>query len=1406
VKRFLLRIACLLLLGCISEGLAEDPEGRRSPFITRPVADVLAEQKAWESKPMLRAPPGVLPPASSLSLLPYLNYVPAERNQGSCGNCGQWSGTAQMEIMMSVRYGIYNRLSVQFLNTCRAGPDNCCAVGDSTDRVAEFYRNKGYAIPWSNTNAAWINGDSICHLTCADIATNRRYSILDIWNDGIEAWGVPQANAIQNIKSLLDQGRAVGFDIYVPQHVMGQFMNFFYTQSEATLWNPDLYQGQIFSNNACDAHALVCVGYNDTGDPNTAYWVILNSWGAPALRTAGTFRLKMYVDYNSYCIYTNSKPMVGVRQLWWSSLDARFNDQWDDDYDRMSANDTRGDATDFGYNWSKKWLSSIWGPGRQYNDDWYSIKATWGNLRLVATCLFTHAEGDIDMELVSSAGDVLAYSRSTTNYATIDFVVPVFGVYYLRVYGKPNPGKVGRNTGNEYDLWWDDQWADDVCEENDSSGTAHDIAYQQGFWLSEAHAGGFRQFDSDWYRIDVPTNCFKVSVTCTFDNAAGDIDLALYSTNGRLALSSSSRSYESIQYTVPGTGTYFIHVFGYGSSGNRGNPYDLWWNAPYPDDAYEENDLWGDAWYPGYNWDGVWLSAIQGRARKWDTDWYRIEVGPDQLHVTVTCSFTHAEGDLNLSMTDMNGFFINSEGTTDGEAFTCDLPAAGTYYISVYSDESRGTWYDLRWKSGTGGGAPLDDVYEENDTLETAFDLSTNEAAWLSSLSGAARQRDQDWYRIEAAPGNLRIVSTCKFTHAEGDIDLALYNSGGQFAASSGVTDQEVIDCTVPAPGTYYLVAYNANRTNAYDLWWVAQASSTTPNDDAYETNNTLATSYDLRLNAGQWLASIAGPGIQADADWYRIETETANEHIITTCTFVHAEGDIDIRLYDGYETLVAQSLGVTNEEVINFDALDAGSYYLQVNGYPASHSNAYDLWWTHVRPEPTPAPDDNYEENDTFAEADEPGGAWKGNWLSAIDGAGILADDDWYRITVAAGATHVIITCSFTHAEGNIDIALYSSGGRIADSMTSADGEIIDCAVPGPGDYAIAVDGAYATNTYDLWWDTAGTTDDAYEENDTQGAAYYPGHDWANEWLSSISGGGIQWDEDWYRVDVAPGRMLLMITCSFTHAEGDIDMALYDAGGNQLALSAGVGDGEAISHMATSPGAYFVRVYGYIYSGDLGSAYDLQYHSELSDDAYEENDSQMFAWNLGAAGGIWLSSFSGAGIQGDEDWYSFSVLPGHLQISATCRFVHAEGNIDLALYDAGGQLAASQGTADEETINYLAPTSGVYHLRIWGDNQNNSYDLTWDAVQPLTPAVPEIVQFQFMPSSHEQEIVVETEQSRVYLLQGSANPFDPLSWTEQDSGVAVGNETSLYDTNQSRPSVYFYRIEVMPVSPPPSP
>ena len=126
----------------------------------------------------------------------------------------------------------------------------------------------------------------------------------------------------------------------------------------------------------------------------------------------------------------------------------------------------------------------------------------------------------------------------------------------------------------------------------------------------------------------------------------------------------------------------------------------------------------------------------------------------------------------------------------------------------------------MRYDHGCYESAYMEDAYEPNDTLSTAYDFTTAQT-WLSTVNGLGVQADDDWYMIDVAPGHERVQVDCRFTHADGDIDIALYDADENLLdVSTSSTDDEFIDCAVPSAGIYYIKVLFDNAGNTYDLWW----------------------------------------------------------------------------------------------------------------------------------------------------------------------------------------------------------------------------------------------------------------------------------------------------------------------------------------------------------------------------------------------------------------------------------------------------------------------------------------------------------------------------------------------------------------------------------------------------------
>ncbi len=131
---------------------------------------------------------------------------------------------------------------------------------------------------------------------------------------------------------------------------------------------------------------------------------------------------------------------------------------------------------------------------------------------------------------------------------------------------------------------------------------------------------------------------------------------------------------------------------------------------------------------------------------------------------------------------------------------------------------------------GTKGYQGLDDNYEPNNDRTTAYDLTSLERNWLNVIDGYGYQHDDDWYEIEITSGYQSLDVALIFTHSAGNLDIAIYTSGGSLVtSSSSQTDNEYIDTYLSGSGTYYIRVYGFNTGNSYNMWWDDTQYGTTP-------------------------------------------------------------------------------------------------------------------------------------------------------------------------------------------------------------------------------------------------------------------------------------------------------------------------------------------------------------------------------------------------------------------------------------------------------------------------------------------------------------------------------------------------------------------------------------------------
>jgi len=315
-------IALLLCLACLAWPpgvlLAHDGDGP----CTIMVPDEATRQEwiaAYEAAPRAHFETddfNLIEPGGSLSLFDHLDYIPAERNQGSCSNCWAWTGTGILGIALDVQRAAHDRLSVQYITSCQYDiiGKRCCRGGWLYE-FADFHAETGMAVPWSNTNAWWQDGDASCDTGCSSVSTDPNYPITSIEAVTIPTQTVDQDTAIANIKNVLNQDRAIFFGFFLPDGAAwSDFRSFWNDQGEDAVYDMDKFCGQPYTGGG--GHAVLCVGYNDE-DPENPYWIMLNSWGtAGGDRPNGLFRIDMDIAYDC----TNSASY----SFFWQTLDVAF--------------------------------------------------------------------------------------------------------------------------------------------------------------------------------------------------------------------------------------------------------------------------------------------------------------------------------------------------------------------------------------------------------------------------------------------------------------------------------------------------------------------------------------------------------------------------------------------------------------------------------------------------------------------------------------------------------------------------------------------------------------------------------------------------------------------------------------------------------------------------------------------------------------------------------------------------------------------------------------------------------------------------------------------------------------------------------------------------------------------------
>lgn len=697
------------------------------------------------------------------------------------------------------------------------------------------------------------------------------------------------------------------------------------------------------------------------------------------------------------------------------------------------------------------WLNTINGTGAQWDDDWYEIYINPGYEHLEVNLIFSHGGGDIDIELYDSSGIVsLTGSYGVVDNEYINFIVPSPGVHYLRIYLA--------NNGNAYDLWWNTNMpTDDAYEENDFDWEAFDLSPWPASWLP---FGLGVQSDDDWYTVYCGPGREHIYAQLSFSHAAGNIDMEIWYWDGVFTYLTGSYSFDDYEYIdtyVPWSGTYFIKVFG----NNAGNQYDLWWEdlmVTGGDDYMEENDDYGSAqWVNPSSYPS--LKLVYG-----DEDWFRTFLNTGDT-IDISIYFDHFAGDLQLELYDP----VDSINPRDGSyspdnnefiSFTANVQGDWRFRVFHQHGDSE-VWYDLDIKINAGGSGN-EDMYEPNDYIYDAYDLTSDEGRWLSGINGLGTQFNEDWYKIYVEPNFEHLF--VGFHQWGDDIQLEVYDENLNVLGGSHYDNHGgPIRVNLPSSGNYYLKVSGDDIGTNYDLHYIGFCL----------------------LEEQTMLSDVYGMGVQNDVDFYLIDVSFGFLQLQINLTFTHILGNIDMTLYNEWGSDIIKGDSPDDNEFIDVILDYPGMYFLVIYGY--NMGNEYDLRWDDIKTDPRS--DDDYEENDDWSSAFDIT-LYEDLWLmpkfrpeiqtyeqwykTYANRTGIQADEDWYKIYIDQTNVQLIVDLRYDSAEGLMGFDIFDADiNKITGNFTLTDNDYIIYEISSNGTYYIKVFGDNSGNIYNLMWRT---------------------------------------------------------------------------------------------------------------------------------------------------------------------------------------------------------------------------------------------------------------------------------------------------------------------------------------------
>lgn len=472
------------------------------------------------------------------------------------------------------------------------------------------------------------------------------------------------------------------------------------------------------------------------------------------------------------------------------------------------------------------------------------------------------------------------------------------------------------------------------------------------------------------------------------------------------------------------------------------------------DDAREPNDNLDTASLldAGLTWD-LRLCGDSGA-----TDWFRIDVTPGTV-LSVEAEHDPQHGALALSMHDGAGTQIYPPPGNPPIEYAVLTPSFSPVFAKVYVPEGQKVedqTYNLV-VTRTQGNCP-NDSREPNELPDQAVLVGSGDHEVVICPG------DRDWLKVSAGPTES-IVLDLSFQHGFGDLDLRLYDNGGEnvLAVSETATNDERIVYSSTKDDTYYIEMRGyQGQLNSADLDIQVVPTVNLCVEDYFSPNHGAAVSTLLPENIYYNLFICA-----QKEDWYRIDVNAGETlTVFGIPAFVDA-GALDVAAFSDEEgkVIIGSAQAGPEPDIVAWTATrpDAGPLRFRIRT-PGQATVPYNLAFG-VQDAPGPCEDDRFTPTGTSDTA-----------LQVSSGLDFVTrlkicpgGEDWFRFDGKALQTLFVYVFGFPN-EAPLAAELYrlEDGepgeqvlAKVVDGISTSNGVEIKHLPDDNGDFLVRVIGA---------------------------------------------------------------------------------------------------------------------------------------------------------------------------------------------------------------------------------------------------------------------------------------------------------------------------------------------------------